>query len=373
MHIGLNAHLLSAQASYRSAGIHNVIHRLLTHMPTLAPADWRFTAFVGQAIRANYAGVTLRHARLDTESPAKRIIWEQVLQPPQLAEFDLYHAMAFVAPVVLLAKTVVTVYDLTFMRYKDRLPASRRLYLRWMTALSCHRAKRITAISHSTAHDITRFLGVPASKIDITPLGYDRDLHQPLDSQTIAHFKQEQGLPERFWLFLGTIEPRKNLPFLLEAYAKLPPQDRLPLVLGGGKGWGMDAVLATIDRYQLQQAVRHVGFIPSEALPLWYNSAEAFLYPSVFEGFGLPVLEAMACGTPVITSNVSSLPEVAQEAGLCLNPHDIDLWAEALKQAKHSPEWRETARQRGLEVAKRFDWQTTASLTLESYQKALKS
>src|SRR5690606_22272955 len=107
-----------------------------------------------------------------------------------------------------------------------------------------------------------------------------------------------------------TLEPRKNLVMLLEAYARLPAAERLPLVLGGGKGWLYADIFATIERYQLGDSVQHVGFIPAAELPFWYNSAEAFLYPSVFEGFGLPVLEAMACGTPVVTSNVSSLPEV---------------------------------------------------------------
>lgn len=373
MHIGLNAHLLSSQSSYRAAGIHNVIHNLLQYMPALAPQGWRFTAFVGKNQTARYQGVNMRHARLDTENPNQRILWEQLLQPPQLLEFDLYHAMAFVAPFVLLKPTVVTVYDLSFMRYPDRLSASRRLYLRWMTSLTCHRAKRITAISHSTAHDLTRLLNVPADKIDVTPLGYDEASHTPRPPHEIETFKRRKGLPERFWLFIGTIEPRKNLPNLLEAYAKLMPSERLPLILGGGAGWGIEAVNEAISRLKLSDSVRLVGFIPSEELPLWYNSAEAFVYPSVFEGFGLPVLEAMACGTPVLTSNVSSLPEVAQGAGLCLPPNDIDVWATSLKQAAKDSAWRAEARHNGIEQAKRFNWKTTAQLTLESYQKACSS
>ena len=371
VHVGLNAHLLSAEAGYRAAGIHNVIHRLLQHLPSVASSDWHFTAMVGSRITAQYEGIQLRHASLDTESPLRRIVWEQVLQPAQLSDFDLYHAMAFVAPLVNVKPTVVTVYDLTFMRYPERLPVSRRLYLRLFTALSCQRARRITAISHSTAHDLMRLLNIPASKIDVTPLGYDRDVHYPRSASEIASFKQRMGLPERFWLFIGTIEPRKNLTMLLDAYAQLPTNERLPLILGGGKGWGINEVEAKIQQHGLQNEVKLAGFIPPEDLSLWYNSAEVFLYPSVFEGFGLPVLEAMACGTPIITSNVSSLLEVAQNAGLCLPPHDIEAWVQALRMATSDDTWRTTARQRGLEEAQHFNWQDTARLTLASYQKAL--
>ena len=132
-----------------------------------------------------------------------------------------------------------------------------------------------------------------------------------------------------------------------------------------------DDVFTTIEREDLQDNVRHVGFVPAADLPLWYNSAEAFLYPSLYEGFGLPVLEAMACGAPVVTADVSSLPEVAGDAGLCLPPEDTEPWTAALVNIKRDLDWREEARERGLERARRFSWERTAALTLDSYRKAL--
>jgi glycosyltransferase involved in cell wall biosynthesis len=371
MHIGLNAHLLSPTAGYRAAGIHNFIHQLITHMPDQAPADWRFTAMVGRGCRALYPRVTMRRAWLNTESPLTRIVWEQLAQPWQLRSFDLVHEMAFVSPLFQTKPTVVTVYDLTFMRYPERLSASRRLYLRWLTALSCHRARRITAISQSTADDLHNLLGIPHEKIAVTPLGYERNDHYPRTIAEIETFKQHKRLPSRFWLFIGTIEPRKNLPLLLDAYAQLAPNERLPLLLGGGSGWGIAEVQAKIGQHGLQDSVQLVGFIPRDELALWYNSAEVFIYPSVFEGFGLPVLEAMACGTPVITSNVSSLPEVAQHAGWCLPPHDVQAWVTALRRVFADDDWRAQAKQAGLQQAQHFDWQTTARLTLTSYQDTL--
>lgn len=371
MKIGLNAHLLSSQTGYRSAGIHGYIHNLLAYVPQLTSKDWQFTAMVGGQNQASFDGITMQRASFDTESPPKRIIWEQWLQPLQLSQFDLYHAMAFVAPVLLTTPMVVTVYDLTFMRYPERLTPARRLYLRMFTALTCRRAKRVIAISQSTADDLTNLLDIPSDKIDVTPLGYDAQMYLSLPQSQINDFSTLHNLPERFWLFVGTLEPRKNLVMLLNAYAKLPESERLPLILGGGKGWMVDEIFATIERHQLSDAVKHIGFIPTEDLPLWYNSAEAFLYPSVFEGFGLPVLEAMACGTPVITSNVSSLPEVAGEAGLTLPPNDEVVWTEALRKVYQDNEWRASARDQGLQRAQHFTWERTAQLTIESYRKAI--
>lgn len=371
--IALNAHLLSSQAGYRSAGIHNVLHQTLTHLPRIAPDDWQFTALVGSENHAQYPQVTMKRASLNTESPAKRILWEQAIQPFELGGYDLYHAGAFVAPLLLSVPMVVTVYDLTFMRYPERLSPARRYYLRTFTELTCKRAKRIIAISESTKQDIVDLLGISADKVDVTPLAYDAETLKPLSAETISAFKIAKGLPERFWLFLGTLEPRKNLVTLIEAYARLPQSERLLLILAGGKGWLTEPIFEAIERHKLADSIRLAGFIPTDDLALWYNSAELFIYPSVFEGFGLPVLEAMACGTAIMTSNVSSLPEVAQDAGMSLPPHHIDAWVDALQMAYHDADWREGASQRGLQIAQTFTWEETARRTLASYQRALKA
>jgi glycosyltransferase involved in cell wall biosynthesis len=371
MHIGLNAHLLSHTGGYRSAGIHGYIYNLLRYLPEIAPSDWTFSAMVGAKNSHQFEQMTMRHSRIDTESAINRIVWEQFFQPIQLREFDLYHALAFVTPLVLTKPSIVTVYDLSFIHYPQVLTPARRLYLRLFTALSCKRAKRITAISHSTARDLNQSMNIPLSKIDVAACGYDTERFKPLPREVIERFRQEQGLPERFWLFIGTLEPRKNLPTLLKGYASLPPSERLPLILGGGKGWMYDEIFETVEAYGLGDEVHFPGFISAETLPLWYNSAEIFIYPSVFEGFGLPVLEAMACGTPVIISDASSLPEVAGEAGMRVSPHDIDAWKAALHQALTDHSWREQARIQGLREASRYNWRTTAEQTIVSYRLAL--
>lgn len=372
MHIGLNAHLLSGQAGYRSAGIHGYIFNLLAHLPSAAPPDWNFTALVGRGNPHRFEGVSPRYSRWSTESPMRRIVWEQLAQPWQLGQFDLYHALAFVSPVLANPPAVVTVYDLSFIHYPEVLSAARRLYLRLFTALSCRRARRVIAISHSTARDVAETLNIAPQKIDVVACGYDATRYKPLPHSEVEAFKLRNSLPDRFWLFVGTLEPRKNLVTLLDAYASLPRMDRLPLVLAGGKGWQYDDIFERVERYQLSGEVFFPGFIPTEDLPLWYNSAEVFIYPSVFEGFGLPVLEAMACARPVIVSDASSLPEVVGDAGLKVPPRSVEAWAESLRRAAHDADWRQQSAQRGINEAARYSWRVTAQNTISSYQQALK-
>ncbi len=368
MHIGLNAHLLSAQPGYRSAGIHGYIDGLLRHLPAAVPSDWQLTAFVGAANPTQIDGMTMRRSRMDTEAPLRRILWEQAFQPFALGGIDLYHALAFVAPLALTKPSVVTIYDLSFIHYPERLPAARRLYLRLLTGLTCRRARRVLAISQSTARDLTATLGIPPEKIEVAAPGYDPALFHPLPSEQIAAFRQAKNLPERFWLFVGTLEPRKNLPVMLEAYAALkrPPA----LIIGGGKGWDYEPIFAAVARFKLEDRVQFVGFIPPGELAIWYNCAEAFLYPSVFEGFGLPVLEALACGTPVVVSDASSLPEVVGKAGIRVPPQDVAAWVEALRRAQDDG-WRRMAREQGFSEAGRYSWQSTARQTAAAYRKAL--
>lgn len=368
-HIGLNAHLHSGAQGYRRAGIHGYIDGLLRHLPAAAPADWRLTAFVGAGNDLSIGGMTVVRSGMDTESPVRRIVWEQAVQPFALGGIDLYHALAFVAPLLLTKPSVVTIYDLSFIHYPERLPAARRLYLRLLTGLTCARARRVISISRSTANDLTQTLHIPADNIDVAAPGCDPAIFHPMPIDEIAAFRWQHNLPERFWLFIGTLEPRKNLTTLIDAYAALP--DKLPLVIGGGKGWDYEPIFAAVERHGLADAVRFAGFIPPEALPIWYNCAEAFVYPSVFEGFGMPVLEAMACGTPVIISDASSLPEAAGDAGLCVSPHDVEAWSAALHQAWYDAAWREQARERGLAQAARYTWAETARQTVESYRRAM--
>jgi len=367
--IGLNAHLLSAEAGYRRAGIHGYIYQLLAHLPV---TGYTFDVFVGCGEPPPHPNFTVRRSRFSTENPLKRILWEQFAQPFQLAGLDLVHELAFVAPFVMPRPFVLTVYDLTFLRYPERLSRSRRVYLQTMTGLSCKRARRVIAISESTADDLVTLLNVPRSKIDVAIPGVETRF-RPLPPSEVETWRQQMGLPDRFFLFVGTHEPRKNLPMLLRAYAALPLADRqcVPLILAGGKGWMTDEIDQVIEAYDLKATVIRPGFLADDALIFWYNAADALVYPSVFEGWGLQITEAMACGKPVLVSNVSSMPEAAGDTGYQLPPDDVPAWTAALAHCIADKTWRDEQGARARARAAGFTWEHTAQQTVKAYEKAL--
>ncbi len=367
-HIALNAQLLFGRASYRSAGIHHYIEQLLHHLPAAAP-DWRFTVFVG-AGRPDMAGAEVQRTRLPTARPPVRIIWEQLAQPLAVARArpDLLHALAFVSPILTSTPTVVTVYDLSFHITPDRFPPAQRFYLRTLTGLSCRRARRVFAISESTRADVVRLLGVPRDRVDVAYPGVEAAF-QPLTAAAVAAFRARRDLPARFVLYLGTLEPRKNLTTLLAAFATLhAAQPDLHLVLAGGRGWWYADLFRQVQALGLAAVVHFPGYVPAEELPLWYNAAAAFAYPSAYEGFGMPVTEALACGCPVVTTTASSLPEAGGDAAYLVPPADAPALAAALAQALVPDPARQ---QRGLTHAARFTWAATAAHTVAGYRRAL--
>lgn len=377
-HVALNAQLLFGGASYRSAGIHHYIDNLLRALPDAAP-EFHYTVFVG-AGRPQMPGAAIRRTRLPTQRPSVRILWEQLIQPLELlrARPDLLHSLAFASPLVNPCPAVVTVYDLSFRLTPDKFPPAQRLYLSALTAHSCRRARRVIAISESTKRDVVRLFGVDPARVDVAYPGVD-PVFRPLPSAEVEAFRARNRLPDRFILYLGTLEPRKNLSALINAFAKLWAQSPIPkghgvsnlhLFLCGAKGWWYQPLFKQVESLHLGDVVHFPGFIPAQELALWYNAAAAFAYPSSFEGFGIPVLEALACGRPVVTSDVSSLPEAAGDAALTVTPDDPDALAEALAQAL-TPAAAARARQCGPAHAARFTWAAAAAQTVESYRRAL--
>ena len=373
-HIGLNAHLLSLEGSYRGAGAHVYIRHLLEHLPSADPS-LRYTAFLGERryCPPNPA-LLLQFSRLPTVHPPVRILWEQLVQPWALwrGKIDLLHAMAFVGPLASPCPFVVTIFDLSFLRYPQAFRPMNRLYLSLFTRVSVYRARRVIAISKHTRADIIHWLEVPSECIKVIYCGVDERFH-PLPTEEVEAFRQEKELPEQFLLYVGTLEPRKNLSVLLRAYTRLRAagEDPPPLVLVGGKGWMCEGIFSQVEELGLGDRVRFLGYVPSKELPLWYNAATCFVYPSLYEGFGLPPLEAMACGTPVLSSNAASLPEVIGDAGLLLDPLDEDAWAHELARLLSEPELRRELAERGLDRARHFDWGRAAEETVHVYRCAL--
>ena len=375
LRIGLNAHLLSLSETYRGAGVSRYIYNLVTTLPHIDQAN-HYTVFLNEKrVPSTSASLTMRLTKLPTIHPSVRIFWEQCIQPIALIreKVDLLHCMAFVSPLLLLRPVVLTIYDLGVLRYPEKHRASSHFYLKQFTPISVRRAKRIIAISASTKEDIIRSLGVSPSKVDVIHCGVEEMFLPINDHQRLDDFRTRRGLPEKMILFVGTLEPRKNLENLLRAYALLKKRRNLShkLVIIGAKGWHYQGIFAAQRELGLKGDVIFTGYVPQGELPLWYNVAELFVYPSLYEGFGLPPLEAMSCGTPVITSNTSSLPEVVGEAGITVNPMDVEGLAEAMNQVLSDGILRQSMREQGLARAGRFSWANAAQKTVEVYQRAL--
>jgi glycosyltransferase involved in cell wall biosynthesis len=305
-------------------------------------------------------------------NPLIRILWEQAVLPFQLVKegIDLVHSLAFVQPLFNPCPGVVTIYDLSFLLFPEGFNPWKRLYLRFMAPYSARSSQRVIALSQSTKSDLTRLLGIPQEKIEVIPCGVDPRF-RPLNGTLISQFRQRRGLPERMILFVGTIEQRKNVRLLLEAYAQIKKDIPHALVLAGAKGWGAEGVFAQAERLGLTDLI-FAGYVEQEELPLWYNAADLLAYLSLYEGFGLPPLEAMASGTPVVTSNISSLPEVVGDAGVLVDPQDAEVIARAMLKVLRDRGLQEEMRKRGLERAKRFTWQGAAEETVRVYEEAMR-
>lgn len=373
-HVGLNAHLLSGTASYRSAGIHGYIVELLRRLPA-AEGGIRYTAFVSRSSSPLLGGMRVHATHWPTVRPVVRILWEQLVQPLAAARerLDLLHGLAFVAPLVRLCPTVVTVHDLSFALFPEFFRGANAAYLRLFTRLSCRGAAHVIAVSESTRADVIRLYGVPGEQVKAIPHGVDPAFH-PRPAAEVAEFRRAHSLPERFVLFVGTLEPRKNLVKLIEAFSNLKSQiPNLKLVLVGGKGWYYDRIFAAVERLSLKDRVIWAGYVPNGELPMWYNAADTFAFPSRYEGFGMPVLEAMACGTPTVTSTTSSLPEVAGNAALTVPPDDADALTDALRCALENAALRQELRAKGIARAALFTWEEAARRTAAVYRRALAS
>lgn len=369
-HVGLNAQLLSGQSTYRAAGIHRYICGLLNHLPA-ADSRFAYTAFVGPNAPTLAETLHTQRTGWPTARPLGRIAWEQLAQPiaARQSRLDLLHVTAYVSPLVAATPTVVTIHDLSFLRSPDSFRFANRTYLSLFTGLSCQRARRVIAVSEHTKKDVMKVYGIPADKIDVVYSGLDPEIVRPPETELIA-FRKRHGLPDKFILYLGTIEPRKNLSTLIRAYAKVRPAG-VKLVCAGGRGWMYEDVFQTVEELRLSRDVIFPGFLPSDDLPFWYSAAQIFVYPSTYEGFGLPVIEAMACGVPTITTNASSLPEAAGDAALLVPPDDTSALAEALARLLADDSLQVELAERGLRQAARFTWEDAARNTAWVYAKAL--
>lgn len=281
---------------------------------------------------------------------------------------DVTFVPAHTLPLWFPGPAVVTVHDLGYVYFPEAHPPLARRYLAWSTRHSVRRASRIIVDSLATARDLSAHYHVPQHRISLVYPGVDPSLAPVRDSERLAAVRRRYGLPERYLLFVGTLQPRKNIARLVRAYALWREQSgmrEVGLVLAGPRGWLYDPVWTAG-----APDVVMTGYVADADVPALYSGALALLFPSLHEGFGFPVLEAMRCGTPVITSNTSSLPEVAGDAALLVDPRDVQAIAAAIDRVVADEALRASLVERGFQQAATFTWERAAQQTLRVLERA---
>ncbi len=282
---------------------------------------------------------------------------------------DVFHGPNFYLPDVPGPK-VCTLHDLSIYKWAHCHPPERVRYLREQITKTLERADHLITDSAYTRHEIIDYFAWPSAKITAIPLACSTDFKPRSLGQLNAYLQRYSLQAGCYSLFVGTIEPRKNIALLLDAYEQLSTQQRQrwPLLIVGHRGWKSEALHQRMQRAQAEGWLRYLGFVAQEDLPLLYAGARLFLFPSLYEGFGLPVLEAMASGVPVVCSNAASLPEVVGEAACLCDPHDVQSWQLALERGLEDEAWRQSAITAGLTQASLFSWDRCAQETAQVYR-----
>jgi len=284
-----------------------------------------------------------------------------------IGQVDVFHSPDFTLPPVRRGtRTIVTIHDLSFLHLPHCFEPALREYLVANVPRAVHRADWVLADSQSTRRDVITLLQAPENRVRTIYPGVEPRFHPMGDVETLGSIRLKYRLPPRFILSVGTLQPRKNYTQLIAAFARLKVSG-VSLVVVGGKGWLYEEIFQKVRELGLQDRVLLAGFVDDVDLPALYNLADVFALPSLYEGFGLPPLEAMACGTPVVTANNSSLPEVIGDAGLLVDADDTEALCEALTCLLEDTALRQTLIERGLVQAAKFTWEKAARMLLETY------
>jgi glycosyltransferase involved in cell wall biosynthesis len=368
--IGVNALLLSNRASYRRTGVSRYVEGLASALPPAIP-EAELIAYAAGGVDLG-AGWVMRSAPPGMDRPQFRIAYERGILPLSARKdrLDIFHGTVNALPRGLSCPGIVTIHDLALLRWPDQVTSRRYEYLSRSIRDATRIATRVLAVSEATKRDIVEMLGVPEEQVTVTPLGVDARFRPPtLEALTAFRERMELTLP--YILTVGTLEPRKNLVRLIRAFAALAAEIPHQLVIVGPEGWRtgeLDALLVSLD---LGDRLRFTGFVEDNELPCWYAASDLFVFPSLYEGFGLPILEAMACATPVVTSNVSSMPEVGGDAAVYVAPELEASIADGMRRVLGSRAEQRRLVEAGVARARQFSWARTAETTAAAYREVL--
>ncbi len=368
MRIGIDARKL------HDFGIGTYIRNLLREL-AIMDHDTEYVVFARPeddgAIRA--LGSNFRPVK---ETSGNYSLAEQIRIPRAIAreKADLFHAPHYVLPPLVRCPTVVTIHDCIHLMFPQYLPNRWALtYARTSISLAAKHATRVLTVSESSKRDIQKFVDIPPGKIDVIYNSFDPRFGVEPNEETVDRVRERYQLHTDFVLYAGNVKPHKNLERLIDAFHIVRKRglDNLKLVLIGDEISKYTALRRAVHRHRLHNYVRFLGYLPQETLAVMYRLASVFVFPSLYEGFGLPPLEAMASGTPVVTSNVSSLPEVAGDAAVLVDPYDADAIAEGIYRVLTDPGLRDELRRRGPERASQFSWESSVRRVREIYGQVL--
>jgi glycosyltransferase involved in cell wall biosynthesis len=374
MHVVLDARYIAR----RQSGVGAYTQRLIMGLAMIDRRN-RYTCLVaanGPGLPVQQANVGAVPTRVSFEDHLRGDLWLLTYLPFRLRGLraDVYHGPAVFLPLVKLGyRTVVTIHDLVSFRFPDTVPWRYSVYMRLMTRLAARSADRIIAVSHATKADLVQTLGVPPAKIAVIHEGVGPEFARPLPPESIDAVVRRYGLRRPYCLFVGNLEPRKNLPTLIEAFAEVrrrrgPGGPSVQLVLAGTRAWLHAGIFRAVEQHGIGDDVAFTGYVPNGDLPALYAGATCFTFPSLYEGFGLPVLEAMAAGAPVIAARTGSIPEVAGDAALLVDARGPAELALAIEAVLSDAALRERLVARGRARAAAFAWDTVSRQTLAVYE-----
>jgi glycosyltransferase involved in cell wall biosynthesis len=388
MRIGIDCRTILDEHAREKAGVAHYTYYLVKYLLKIDRQntyvlflDERTNSAVLQEIGEWGGKIELRKLRFSSYKRFLPYVYSHLLIANQIkaAKLDVFHSPANIVPLTLLRskhrpKIGVTIHDLAIYRHPEWFPSRQGFSVKYLVPQTIKKVDFIIVPSHTTAEDIKALFGIPAGRISVIPHGVEERFFEGGDALPLLEISPKR----KYFLFVGTIEPRKNLQTLVRVYASLAPSitSEYDLVLAGSLGWKYHSLLDQIAALpeSLKGHIKLLGYYPGKDLPTLMKKAAIFVYPSLYEGFGLPVLEAMAAGTPVIASSQGSLPEIVGgqgKAGVLVEPHAPAQLAEVMEKLIRDDAWRAEMSAAGIEQARRFSWDRTAQMTLALYEKFL--
>ncbi|WP_256621499.1 glycosyltransferase family 4 protein [Methanolobus chelungpuianus] len=323
-----------------------------------------------------YEDYTCVEEKLDQQNPLNRLYYDNIKLPKMLKshDIDIFHGLKGVGPKVEAVKTIITVHDIHVLAYPRFAKFKDLVYWKYFSPASIRRADKIISVSKATKKDLMEKMDIPADRIVVIHESYDSNLYCRREGayQRVSSFLAEKRIDisnKRIILNVNTVSPRKNIDGVIRAFNLVAgTEEDLVLIIAGRDGWKTRQTYEEYNSSPFKSQIHFVGFTPDEVVADMYNVAEAFVYPSFYEGFGLPILEAQACGCPVITSGISSMPEVAGRGALLVDPYKVEEISDAISDIIADQALRESLIKKGLANSAKFSWEECANKTLQVYQ-----